>query len=205
MFLIKVVKVFNRKDYNNASRKMNEHEFLKSLSETRKLEPEEYRVAVSDLFRDFIRQKLETKTGAAFKTQVVSVRGLSFVHRPDLWLGLPNFPDIYLETKVIATAQRVAPDHDKRMYQIALASVDLKLQIGQGKPWKNIKNKHPCVAFALAIPSTTPARILQHVEDHVFSLWNCYLNACCLYIYDLEQMRRRDDLLENGLTCLNQK
>lgn len=182
---------------------MEEKAFLKSLVKFKKIEPEKYRVAISDLFRDFIRQSLEKRTSILFETRLVSVRGVSFIHRPDLWTGSPDFPDIYVETKVIATPERVAPDHDKRMYEIALASVDLKLKLEQEKNWKEIKNTSPCVAFALAIPSRIPPHVLQHVEEHIFSLREFYLNACCLYLFDDEQMMRRDDLIKHSEITLD--
>lgn len=182
---------------------MEEDIFLKRLAKMKKLDPKKYRVAVSDLFRDFIREQLERKTGVLFETRVVSISGLSFVHRPDLWIGPPSFPDIYIETKVIAIPERVAPDHDKRMYEIALASVDLKLKVEQEKCWREIKNARPCVAFALAIPSNTPPHVIEHVEEHAFSLRENYLNACCLYLFDLEQMKRRDDLMKHSEVALD--
>ena len=147
---------------------------------------------VSYIFQEFIKQVIEDGLGIRLSTQRYA-QGTVFRHRADLMYGAGERPLLYVETKVIFRPERVRPDHDKRMYQIALASIDLKLN--PSATWVNSKRLPPCVAFALAIPSNTPQGDLKHVEDDMYKLLRYYLNACCLYIFDLDVGKRRDDLL----------
>ena len=127
--------------------------------------PEGYRVRISDIFQEFIRQAIEDRLGIRLSTQRYA-RGMVFRHRADLMYEVGERPLLYVETKVIFRPERVRPDHDKRMYQIALASIDLKLS--PFTTWTDSKRSPPCVAFALAIPSNTPQRDLEHVEDDMY-------------------------------------
>jgi len=178
---------------------MNQEEFLRMLRDLRAKMPEQYRVGVSRLFRDFVQREIETRIRSNLVPEQY-VQGLVFRHRGDLVFQVERETRLYVETKVIARPERVAPDHDKRMYQVALASFDIKMKHCLDR-WVQCKTKKPFVAFALAIPIETHHAYIHRVETKMSALLRHYLNACCLYIYDLNNLRRADYLLsEKSIT-----
>jgi len=178
---------------------MNQEEFLRMLRDLRTRVPEQYRVGVSRLFRDFVRREIETRIHFNLVPEQY-VQVLVFRHRGDLIFQVERETRLYVETKVIARPERVAPDHDKRMYQMALASFDLKMKHCLDR-WIQCKTKKPFVAFALAIPIETNHANIQRVETKMSALLQHYLNACCLYIFDLNNLKRADHLLsEKSIT-----
>jgi len=172
---------------------MNQEEFLRMLRDLSIKMPEQYRVGVSRLFRDFVQREIESRIHSNLVREQYA-QGLVFRHRGDLVLQVEGKTRLYVETKVIARPERVAPDHDKRMYQMALASFDLKMKYCQDR-WVQCKTKEPFVVFALAIPIETHHANIQRVETKMSALLQHYLNACCLYIFDLKNLKRADHLL----------
>ncbi|RLG63633.1 hypothetical protein DRO21_05600 [archaeon] len=166
---------------------------MRRFKEMRGQKPEEYRVEVSSVFTDFIREELEKKLGFALPPREDYMEGLVFRHKADIIYK----PVLYIEAKVIFRPERVGPDHDKRMYQVALAAFDLKLRNKPDMKWSERKLITPHVSFALAIPVETPEEVRKHVEEDMTSLLAHYLDSCNLYIFDLNNMKRRDDLLSN--------
>lgn len=172
---------------------MKEVDFLGTLHDLKERAPEEYRVKVSSHFRDFIRQQIEDKLSIDLKPEKYAT-GIVFRHRSDLLYKSEADLMLYLESKVIARPERVRLDYHKRMYQVALASVDLKLKHCTVR-WRKCKEDVPYVAFTFAIPVETPLNAKRRVEEKMVLLLKHYVNACCLYIFDFDKLKRRDDLL----------
>jgi hypothetical protein len=70
--------------------------------------------------------------------------------------------------------------------------------------WEEVRKLKPHVSFAFAIPVETPERYLKHVEEHMVSLLNHYLDSCVLYVFDCDRMSRRDDLLRHKSITLDE-
>jgi len=180
---------------------MKEIDFLGTLHDLKERAPEEYRVKVSSHFRDFIQQQIEDKLSIDLEPEKYAT-GIVFRHRSDLLHKSEAGLMLYLESKVIARPERVRLDYHKRMYQVALASVDLKLKRCEAH-WRKCKENTPYVAFTFAIPVETPLNAKRRVEEKMALLLKHYVNACCLYIFDFDKLKRRDDLLTEGELTLD--